>query len=123
MAVRHNLEAMEQAGVTIDRVAAVGGGTKASAWTQAVSDVTGLEQELRAVTVGASYGAAHLAALAVDPLADIDAWNPGVRRVTPRTELAGFFDARYRLYRELYERSADAMHALAAEQRANADRE
>ena len=116
LAVRHNLEAMAHAGVEISRVAAVGGGTKARAWTQTVSDVTGLEQELRAVTVGASYGAAHLAALAVDPLADIDAWNPVAKRITPSAHLAEFFDARYRLYRDIYESSAEVMHALAAEQ-------
>ncbi len=46
------------------RRVAVGGGTKGGLWTQMVSDVTGREQEIPGVTIGASYGDALLAAIA-----------------------------------------------------------
>ncbi len=80
--VRHNAEAMRAAGADVHRVVAVGGGTRGGLWTRIVSDVTGLEQEIRTVTLGASYGAAFLAAQAVGD-ADIDAWNPVREQVAP----------------------------------------
>src|SRR5690606_11600244 len=88
-------------------------------WTQIVSDATGLTQELREVTIGASFGAAHLAARALHPHTDIDVWNPVARQVTPDGSLAEFFDGRHRLYRETYAATATTMHALAGEQRAS----
>ena len=73
--VRHNIEAIEAAGGDIRRIVAVGGGTQGGLWTQIVSDITGREQEIRAQSIGASYGAAFLAAQLVAS-ASIDAWNP-----------------------------------------------
>src|SRR5262249_31056115 len=62
--LRHNLEAMSDAGGRARRLVAVGGGTKGGLWTQIVSDVTGLPQELPAETVGACLGDALFAAQA-----------------------------------------------------------
>lgn len=116
LGVRHNLEAIEAAGGDIRRVVAVGGGTQGGLWAQLVSDVTGRDQELHEVTIGASYGAAFLAAQAVSD-ADIRSWNPLQRVVEPRAELAEGYDELYRLYRELYPATADIAHALARRQR------
>lgn len=114
--VRHNIEAIEAAGGDIRRVVAVGGGTQGGLWTQVVSDITGLEQELRTHSVGASYGAAFLAAqLVSDP--DIDRWNPVKGVVAPRPETAVEYQELYSLYRTLYTASVDVTHALAARQR------
>jgi xylulokinase len=109
--VRHNIEVMEQAGARIDRVVAVGGGTTGHLWTQIVSDVTGRRQDIRRTTVGASYGAAHLAARAI--AVDIDAWNPVVDVVEPDSATAGLHDERYALYRELYPATRSLVHQLA----------
>jgi xylulokinase len=114
-AVRHNIEAFDEAGGDIQRIVAVGGGTQGGLWTQIVSDITGREQEIRAPSIGASYGAALLAAQLVAP-ATIDAWNPVRETVTPRPEVAGQYEDLYRLYRDLYPRTADTVHALAARQ-------
>jgi xylulokinase len=117
LGVRHNVEAIRAAGGVIDRVVAVGGGTQGGLWLQIVSDVTGLTQEVREVTVGASYGAAFLAAGAVASVA-IDDWNPVLRTVAPTAALADDYDALYGLYRELYPATARISHALAERQRA-----
>ncbi|MDT0319644.1 FGGY-family carbohydrate kinase [Streptomyces millisiae] len=109
--VRHNVEAMRAAGADIRRVVAVGGGTQGGLWTRIVSDVTGLEQEIRAVTLGASYGAAFLAAGTVGA-PSIDAWNPVVERVTPDAGRRRAYDERYALYRRLYPATRDIAHAL-----------
>jgi xylulokinase len=114
-AVRHNIEAFDEAGGDIQRIVAVGGGTQGGLWTQIVSDITGREQEIRAQSIGASYGAAFLAAQLVAP-ATIDAWNPVRETVTPRPEVAAQYEDLYRLYRDLYPRTADTVHALAARQ-------
>ncbi|MEU9956295.1 FGGY-family carbohydrate kinase [Streptomyces sp. NPDC050982] len=114
--VRHNVEAMRAAGADIRRVVAVGGGTRGGLWTRIVSAVTGLEQEIRTVTLGASYGAAFLAASAVGgPL--IDEWNPVRERVAPDPQLRSGYDELYALYLRLHPATRDIAHELAARQR------
>lgn len=66
-------------------------------------------------SIGASYGAAFLAAQLVTS-ASIDAWNPVQEAVTPRPEAVEQYEDLYRLYRDLYPRTADTVHALAARQ-------
>lgn len=114
--VRHNIEAMEAAGGEITRVVAVGGGTQGGLWAQIVADVTGREQLVHEVTIGASYGAAFLAASAVsNPL--IAEWNSLKTTVKPRDELTAFYDGVYTQYRALYPATRDIAHTLAAQQR------
>ncbi|MEU4780259.1 FGGY family carbohydrate kinase [Micromonospora sp. NPDC023633] len=115
LGVRHNIETIEAAGGDIRRVVAVGGGTRGSLWTQIVSDVTGRAQHIPSVTIGASYGAAFLAAGAVQRV-DIHRWNP-IREVRePRPALAADYAELYGLYRQLYDGSKSVAHALAARQ-------
>ncbi len=118
--VRHNVEAMRAAGADIRRVVAVGGGTRGGLWTRIVSDVTGLEQEIRTVTIGASYGAAFLAAAAIAAV-DIDTWNPVHERVVPDVRRRSRYDDLYGLYLRLYPATRDIGHALARHQRALAE--
>lgn len=108
--VRHNIETYRDAGVEISRVVAVGGGTQGALWPQIVSDVTGLSQEVRQVTVGASYGDAILAARAMGLEVDVAEWNPIATVVEPRRHQV--YEDRYALYRELHERTCDIQHAL-----------
>lgn len=110
--VRHNIEAIEAAGGDIRRIVAVGGGVQGGLWTQIVSDITGRPQEIRAQSIGASYGAAFLAAQLIAPVS-IDAWNPVQEIVTPRAER---YEDLYGLYGDLYARTADTVHALAERQ-------
>ncbi|MFF5002488.1 FGGY-family carbohydrate kinase [Streptomyces phaeochromogenes] len=118
--VRHNVEAMRAAGADIRRVVAVGGGTRGGLWTRIVSAVTGLEQEIRTVTLGASYGAAFLAASTVGgPL--IDEWNPVRERIVPDPQLRSGYDELYALYLRLYPATREISHALAEHQRHTAD--
>ncbi|MBB2890560.1 FGGY-family carbohydrate kinase [Flexivirga oryzae] len=111
--VRHNLETMLTAGAQISRVIAVGGGATSELWPQIVTDVTGREQLIPEQTVGASYGAAYLAATQVIDVA-IGDWNPPRTVCRPTAEARGVYDERYRLYRDLYESTRDTVHALAA---------
>ncbi|MFC5213626.1 FGGY-family carbohydrate kinase [Streptomyces coerulescens] len=113
--VRHNMEVLRSAGGDIRRVVAVGGGTQGPLWTQIVSDITGRPQELRATSIGASYGGALLAGRLVADVS-IDDWNPVRRTVTPRPEHTERYEELYALYRRLYPATADVVHALADRQ-------
>lgn len=116
LGVRHNAEAIAAAGADIGRVVAVGGGTRGDLWTQVVSDVSGLVQEVPTTTVGASYGGALLAAELVADVS-IDVWNPVREQRVPDPRLADFYAARYDAYRELYRSTRSVVHALAREVR------
>ncbi|MGW4772346.1 FGGY-family carbohydrate kinase [Nocardia sp. NPDC004278] len=116
--VRHNLEAMTAAGGQAQRLVAVGGGTKGGLWTQIVTDVTGLPQQLPADTVGACLGDALLAAAAVG--VDTAGWNPIIGVVEPDPEHGAIYAAYYPRYREMYESTRHIAHFLAAEQHRSA---
>lgn len=110
MGVRHNLEAMAASGAPSRRLVAVGGGTAQRVWTQIVSDVTGLPQDLPSLTVGASYGDARMAADAVG--VDTTGWNPVAERLQPDPAARGVYDREFELYAAAYPAMADTMHEL-----------
>ena len=93
------------------RSSPVGGGTKNRVWAQATSDISGRTQILREKTIGASYGDAFLAALAIGAAKpdDIESWNPKFPEIVPDPANAGVYRKGYGLYRELYRRTADLM--------------
>mgnify|MGYP001791420525 CR=1 FL=1 len=112
LGVRHNIDVMRSAGGVIDRVVAVGGGTQGGLWTQIVTDVTGMKQVIPSKTIGASYGAALLAAQ-LEHDVSIDDWNPPARVLTPDESTASDYEDLYRLYLDLYPASREIVHALA----------
>ena len=113
--VRHNIEVLDAVGGDVRRIVAVGGGTQGTLWTQIVSDVIQRPQVIPSQTIGASYGAAFLAAQTCGAH-DIADWNPPSQVREPQQRLTSLYDERYGLYRELYERTKDIAHALAATQ-------
>lgn len=113
LGVRHNLEAFTDEGGTIERVTAVGGGTQGGLWTQIVSDVTGLEQVVPTVTIGASFGAAFLAASRIAPVS-IKEWNPAATVVRPDNGTALLYSDLFALYRDLYSATGTLTHQLVA---------
>ncbi|UNK71092.1 FGGY family carbohydrate kinase [Microbacterium sp. H1-D42] len=123
LGVRHNVETMRAAGADIRRIVAVGGGTQGRLWLQIVSDATGLVQEVPATTIGASYGAAFLAASAVADSASgavrpqIGDWNPVADTITPDPAAKPVYDALFDRYLRLYDGTRDVVHELADTQR------
>lgn len=111
--VRHNLEAMAEAGATPERLVAVGGGVEGGLWTQIVSDVLSCPQDVPLHTVGASLGDAMLAALALDPAVAVQSWNPVQSVVEPVPQHRERYDELYGVFRSLYPATRDAAHLLA----------
>lgn len=103
----HAIDAYAEIGLRPERLFAVGGGTRNRLWLHAISDVTGLDQIVRANAMGASYGDAFIAALAVGAAApdDISQWNPVAENVVAERDPA--YDRNYALFRRLYEQTKD----------------
>ena len=101
---RHVFDTYAEAGQAPRAIYAVGGGTKNRVWSEATSDISGMTQVLRQKTIGASYGDAFLAALALGDVtaADIDRWNPVASSITPRPELKAMYDRQHAVFRGLY---------------------
>ena len=100
----HVIETFDDVGVPPQRLFAVGGGTKNRVWRQATSDVAGLPQIVRGKTMGASYGDAFLAAVAVGDaaLTDIEAWNPVAETIEPAAVNRALYDRHLSLFKRLY---------------------
>lgn len=109
---RHVTDTYGEIGQKVERLLAVGGGTKNALWLEATSHITGLDQEVREKTIGASYGDAFLAALALGKCSreDIDAWNPVARRVEARADPR--YEHNYAIFRKLYTATKELMGEL-----------
>jgi xylulokinase len=114
--VRHLFTALAAAGVAADRIRVTGGGTRDRLAMQIVSDVTRRTQEVPAVTIGAAYGAAYLAALATghsDERDQADGWVKITDRIVPDPQTADDYEPLYDLFRRLYRATASVNHQLA----------
>jgi xylulokinase len=110
----HVLETYRDLGAFPQRILAVGGGTKNAVWMQATSDISGAGQIVCEKTVGASYGDAFLAAIAVGKAMreEIVEWNPVARTIRP--EAVAAYARQYPLFKRLYAATKDIAHALGA---------
>jgi xylulokinase len=114
--VRHILETFAAAAAAPERVVAVGGGTTGDLWTQIVSDIAGVVQEVPAETIGASYGDALLAAIGAGLVPADSDWTATRARVVPDAAVSARYDELYGLYRELHPATVAIQHALAEQQ-------
>jgi xylulokinase len=112
----HVIETYREAGAAPTRALAVGGGTKNALWLQSTSDISGVPQIVAEKTVGASYGDAFLARMALGEALseDIARWNPAARIVEPAANPT--LDAQYALFKRLYPATRDIAAALSAPQ-------
>ncbi len=104
---RHVTSTFADIGQVPTRLLAVGGGTNNALWLQATSDITGIDQIVCEKTVGASYGDAFLAALALGSVArgEISDWNPAAQTISSRPDPV--YEKAHLLFRRLYEQTKD----------------
>jgi len=116
-AIRMNLEAMQRTGSTIKHAVAVGGGAANQLWLQMVSDVSQIPQLVPEKTIGASYGDAFLAGLAIGAVDGLDAlkrdWVKISQEIKPDLDKKKIYDRYYQLFKNLYLQSKDIVHQLA----------
>lgn len=115
-AIRMNLGAMQNTGAPIQQAVAVGGGVSNELWLQMVSDVSGVPQLVPEKTIGASYGNAFLAGLAIGVVGGLNAlkrdWVKIVKEVKPDQLLKPGYDRSYLLFKDLYQTSKAVVHQL-----------
>ncbi|AKH99013.1 D-xylulose kinase [Hoeflea sp. IMCC20628] len=111
-AFRDSLAALAQAGTSLSRVTAIGGGSRSGYWTQALATVLGMPVDIpEGGDFGAAFGAARLgliAAEAADPFA-ICTPPATAKTIHPKRDLAAGFDEAYQRYRALYPAIKGAM--------------
>lgn len=113
--LQHHIQLMRETGMPLRRIVATGGGARSQLWTQIVSDVTGLPQEV-VVPSNAALGTAFLAGNAVGifrEVGDVRLWARSEREVQSRQTVHNVYQEYYAIYRQLYDRTKEEMHALA----------
>jgi xylulokinase len=112
--IRQILERLDDAHAGL-RTVAVGGGLRSPIWAQAVSDITGRTQLVPEQAVGASYGDALLAAIAVGLVPPSTDWAKIAREITPDPANRALYDDLYGTWLELYPATREQVHRLAAQ--------
>lgn len=107
---RDIVRAMNETGYRIDSMFVTGGGTKNPLWLQEHADATGLTLMLPQEQEAVLLGSAVLAATAAGAYPDIHAAMQGMSRsgevVKPNPETKAFHDAKFALFREMYQEQA-----------------
>ncbi len=113
--IGQHFEIFEEHQVEINKIMAVGGGTKNSAWIQMVSDIIGKEISTAAVTIGASFGDAMMAAMAInyfDSFEDLAKLIKKGKTYLPDMENHKKYKEYQLIFDELYVNNKDLMHRL-----------
>jgi xylulokinase len=104
--LRENISRFEQAGLTVGRLHASGGGARSSAWIQLKADILGRPVTTVDIRENAAFGAALMAGVAIrlfGDAADVARTHVRTTRVfEPRPAFARAYDEIYERYRQLY---------------------
>ena len=118
--IRDILDLLAEVAGPAARVVAVGGGTQGGLWTQIVSDVCGIEQIVPTVTVGASYGDALMAAIAVGLVPETTTWSQTGKVITPDSSTAAMHQRIHEVFTQTYPATKELVHTLSQIQEENA---
>lgn len=113
--VKQHVDLFTSIGARPKTIKSVGGGTKNSIWLQAISDISGVPQEVAPLTFGASYGDALLAGVAVGLVSspeEIRTWQGKARIISPDEKLAETYRPLSEIYTSLYNATKNQMHKL-----------
>jgi xylulokinase len=108
---RLNMERLEECGVRIDELRAIGGGSTSRIWPQIKADILKRKVVSLAVPEAGCLGAAILAATAVGGYPDVDRGVEATIRIAgefePDPERSAQYDAHFEIYRGIYDRTRD----------------
>jgi xylulokinase len=110
-ALAHNVEIGKAAGIKIDEIRSIGGGSKSGLWNQIKADVLGMPIAVLEDSVGAAVGDAYLAGMGSGLFKDIrQTLKTNVKiesRFTPDQKVHTYYQERYARFRSLYESIKD----------------
>ena len=105
-AMRDVLERVQNLGVRVDAIRAVGGGAKSAFWTQIRADLTGIHVEIARHVDTSPIGAAMLGSVAAGLAPDLGQsalrLNEGLKIVHPNPAQKAAYDAAYEKYHQLF---------------------
>ena len=112
-ALKDNLLALEIAGTRLDRVMAVGGGSRSIYWLQVIATVLGIPVDIpEDGDFGAAFGAARLGLMAAEKAEpkDICTIPPVLRTIEPERALAPAYAQAHLKYQSLYKATKAMNH-------------
>ena len=113
--LRHVVDAMREAGATMDELRITGGQARVKLWHRIKADALSVPVVVPKVAEGALLGEAMLAAQASgrmsDPATAAARFMKGAARYEPDPATAPAYDRAYHTYRELYPRLRELMHS------------
>jgi xylulokinase len=116
-ALRHNVEVAQRAGVSIDEVRSIGGGSRSVLWNQIKADVLGIPVVLPETSVGAPFGDAILVGLGLGLYSDAQNALSEMIKIRTRYEPDAANHARYTalygVFRSIYEHLRDDFDRMA----------
>jgi len=116
-ALAHNVEVARKAGVEINEIRSVGGGTKNRLWNQIKADVLGIPIVSLKESAGAAMGNAYLVGIGLGIFPDIRKMLSEVieiqERFLPDAKHHEHYQRRYQRFRSLYEKLKDEFKASA----------
>jgi len=105
-AMLHNIQTAKEAGVIVNELRSVGGGTRSALWNQIKADILGIPIELPEAPIGAPFGDAMLVGMGLGLFPDIlDTLKQIVRVKTvyhPNPEHHAVYQPIFHLFRNLY---------------------
>lgn len=115
--VNQQLKIMASHGVPMDQIFVVGGGALNDYWMQMVADITGRELAAPAVTVGAAFGDALMAALSVkhegfDDYSSLTKYIKPGKIYTPDAENHRAYEKYQQAFDDLYPATMEVVHRL-----------
>lgn len=113
--IAQHFDILRENNVELKNVLAVGGGTKNSLWMQILADVTGHPFQTSAITIGASYGDALLAAIGTGAIESFDSLRDIIKEdriYTPNPDQHIVYKEYQKLFNNLYPATRETMHAL-----------
>jgi xylulokinase len=118
LALYHNVEVAERAGIRLSEIRSVGGGARSALWNQIKADVLGIPVCLPEAPVGAPFGDAILAGMGLGLYPDVRRALRDIVRVKtrfePNLENHSRYQVIYRIFRKLYEHLRNDFDDMAA---------
>lgn len=113
--IAQHFKIFDEHGIKINKIMAVGGGTKNPLWMQIISDITNKTICIAKVTIGACFGDAMMAAMGVNYFNDFSELSKIIkveRTYTPNIENHKVYEKYIKIFDELYMATNHLMHKL-----------